>query len=210
MRCSITASQLSLMSAQQGSQTTRDFYQELQTMVRKLPGITERHLRGLNPEDTKLERLVEWALRFERSQSIIDVQASSSDSSEVGLALDSHSTREASQSNELKPAAANKPEKEAISNAWRVGWCCQVVVVRVQQPIRSEALYLSPMSMGKQRRVSKAQETSNSEAEENDDESSGQEVIAASNNDGGSSYRMPAALMISCPDAICNLLFNCG
>jgi hypothetical protein len=28
--------------------------------------------KGFNPEDTRLERLVKWAVRFERSQSIID------------------------------------------------------------------------------------------------------------------------------------------
>ncbi|KAJ6525380.1 hypothetical protein B0H19DRAFT_1008035, partial [Mycena capillaripes] len=79
-----------LMDAYQGKKTVRDFARDLKSLAKRFPDVTERHLvqifwdgaeqyirvkwldRGMSPEDSSLEKLVKWALRFEKSKEALD------------------------------------------------------------------------------------------------------------------------------------------
>ncbi|KAJ6558849.1 hypothetical protein DFH09DRAFT_1317108 [Mycena vulgaris] len=79
-----------LMNAYQGKKTVRDFAREIKSLAKRFPDVTERHLvqilwdgvdqyirvkwleRGMSPEESTLEKLVKWALRFEKSKEALD------------------------------------------------------------------------------------------------------------------------------------------
>ncbi|KAJ6450808.1 hypothetical protein C8R45DRAFT_1113931 [Mycena sanguinolenta] len=79
-----------LMNAYQGKKTVRDFVRDIKSLAKRFPDITERHLvqifwdgvehyirvkwleRGMGPEESGFEKLVKWALRFEKSKEALD------------------------------------------------------------------------------------------------------------------------------------------
>ncbi|KAJ7080840.1 hypothetical protein C8R44DRAFT_992383 [Mycena epipterygia] len=79
-----------LMNAYQGKNTVRDFVREIRALAKRFPDVTERHLvqilwdgvqqylrvkwldRGMSPEESSLDKLVKWAVRFEKSKEAMD------------------------------------------------------------------------------------------------------------------------------------------
>ncbi|KAJ7892509.1 hypothetical protein B0H14DRAFT_3684971 [Mycena olivaceomarginata] len=79
-----------LMSAYQGKKTVRDFIRDIRSLAKRFPDVTERHLvqifwdgadqyirvkwldRGMSPEESSLDKLVKWAMRFEKSKEALD------------------------------------------------------------------------------------------------------------------------------------------
>ncbi|KAF8208397.1 hypothetical protein K438DRAFT_2072545 [Mycena galopus ATCC 62051] len=79
-----------LMNAYQGKKTVRDFVRDIKSLAKRFPDITEWHLvqilwdgvehyirvkwleRGMVPEESGFEKLVKWALRFEKSKEALD------------------------------------------------------------------------------------------------------------------------------------------